>query len=246
MQLRIEQSLQRANTELARGDNNEAAVSFSTAARKCMDRARIGDWETAIKWLERSIGPRQTAIELYRQVGRPIDVARDHSFLGKAFSRLGVMKNEHGLLACALLERTMAMVLFRKLNLVGQQAKELSYLAEDFRARGWQETEPKLRRDFYLKSVGYSERALALYPRFFMGEELAARKLQEEGFIAQAKGYAALCERDREEVRKARNLCRSLADRLAKSGSDYQSQRLIELAKYLDKYWFFLIFGASP
>jgi hypothetical protein len=242
----IEQGLERAEGELARGDANEAAVSFSTVARKCMDRAAIGDWESAIGWIERSKTPRMRAIELFHRVGRQLDEARDRSFLGKAFTRLGVMRKDQRLLARGVFERTLALELSRELRLVKLQAEELSYLADDFRAMGWLETDPRLRSYLYLKSVSYSEAALGLYPSFLTGEELETRKLHENGFIAQAKGYAALCEKDREEVRNARDRCRSLADRLGKCGSDYQSQRLTELARELDKLWYLLSFGASP
>jgi hypothetical protein len=230
----IEQGLKRADDELARSDANEAAVSYSTVARKCMDRASIGDREAAIDWIARSIDPRTRAIELFHQVGRQLDEARDHSFLGKAFSRLGIMRKDQRSLARGVFERTLALELFRQLRQVKLQAEELSYLADDFRAMGWLENDPQLKRYILIKSSGYSDAALQLYPRFLMGEELEERKLHEEGFIALASGCAALCAKDPVEIRAARDRCQEMADRLIRHGSDYHGNKLKDNARALD------------
>jgi len=238
----IRQGLESAKDELARGEVNRAAVSFSTVARWCMDRSRIGDRQAAIDWLTRSMEPRERAIDLFQQVKRPLDEALDHSFLGKAHSRLGVIQKNQRLLARGVFERTLALELFRRLGKIELQAGELHYLAEDFRSMGWLETDPQIKRYIFLKAGSYSDAALNLYPRYLVGEELEERKLREKGFSALAKGCAALCVNDPVEIRSAKDRCHSLADRLIKSGSDVQGYQLQDIARKLDKLWFYLSF----
>lgn len=230
----IEQGLERARGELARGDANEAAVSFSTAARRCMERSGLGDRGGAIEWVERSIEPRLRAIEFFRQVGRRLDEARDRSFLGKAFSRLGVMQKDQKLLVRAVFERTLALELFRDLRVVKLEAEELSYLADDFRAMGWLEVDLQQKRYLFAKAGSYSEAALPLYPRFLRGLELEERKLHEEGFLALARGSAALCADEPAEIRAARDSCYVMAERLIRYGSDRLGFKLRDTGRELD------------
>jgi hypothetical protein len=211
-----------------------------------MVRARIGDRAAALKWVEESIKPRMKAIDLFHKVRRPIDEARDRSFLGKAFSRLGVMQKDRRLLARAVFERTLAFEMFRELGLVKQQAEELSYLADDFRAMGWLETNPQIRRYIFLKACDYSKLALEFYPRFLIGEELEGRRLHEKSFIALAMGCAALCVEDQTEILAARDKCRSLADQLMECGSDRAGCKLKETARALDALLVSLSFSVSP
>lgn len=213
--------LERARDELDRGDYNEAAVSFSMGARKLLSIAGNCAWDGAIEWIERSIAPRERAIELFHRVGRTLDEARDISFLGKAYSRLGVLRQDKKALMRSVVERSVALELFREQGRIDLQAEELSYLADDFRALGRQNEEYQLRRHFYLLAHHYSEAALKLYSRYLRGSYLVERMRHEEGFSARALYFAALLTTDLAQLADicaARDKNLELAIRWKKSG----------------------------
>lgn len=246
LQRLIEQGLETAKDGLAKGEIYIAAVSFSTVARRCMDRSRIGDREAAIEWLRRSIEPRARAIELFQRVGCRLDEALDHSFLGKAHSRLGVIQKDKRLLARGVFERTLALELFRDLGAVKLEGEELRFLADDFRAIGWLETDPQIKRYIFLKASGYSNAALQLYPQYLEGKELEGRKLHEESYSILANGRAALCAKDPAEILAAKNKCLAMFDRIMKRGWNRLAYRLKENARQLDALLVSLSFSVSP
>lgn len=107
-------------------------------------------------WAERSMEPRIKAIE-------------NLSFLGKAYSRLGIIKRDRNALMRSVIERSVALEMFTRFNRKNAMGGEQSFLADDFRALGKMSTGPELRHHFYLKAHKCSEEAIKLFPYYLTG-----------------------------------------------------------------------------
>ncbi|MBI5700005.1 hypothetical protein HZC35_06880 [Candidatus Saganbacteria bacterium] len=222
LQAKYATCLARADNHLEEGDRFRAAENFSTAARICMELAgRFKEAESEIHWLERSKQPRTLAIENYQFVGEDLNEARDISFLGKAYSRLGILKQNKRSLMRSVVERSLALELFIKMNRKNMMAEELSYLADDFRALGKLSQEAEERHHFFRMAHGCSQAAIRLYPQYLREGELANRLMHEEQFSVLALANATFALFDLEhvaDIRAARDKNLEIAVKLKKMG----------------------------
>lgn len=227
-----------AESHLASGNTKEAAVAFSTAARRSMELAGRFQWDGAIEWLERSIGPRQKAIKYYGCVGRGLDEARDISFLGKAYSRLGILEQDQRALMRSVIERSLALELFKDLGRMDLAAEEHSYLADDFRALGRFSKDREMKHHFFLTAHRHSEEAVKIYPGYLRGPELISRIRHETQFSAQALAGAAFVFVDQthlSNIQAARDKNLHIAEELKRSGFSAEALHALSLAAKLQR-----------